>query len=749
MIDLAQVRNALPMPELMDKLGLAEHAKPNARCPWHDDKNPSFGIFQKEGRWWFKCHSKCGSGDEVDLIQKVLAISDKGAAIRQYASLAGVSNGSNEKQIKAVTRGEIMSVFPNSKVVTNENKLPPLLVPKIKAELLTGKERGQVSVWRGYRRDFVEELAKQRVLVSYDRHIAFPVKGGYHFRKKDGTWRYSPGAKAELFMLGKIEEGAHVHCFESQWDALAFADSQGETNNIVATRGASNAKLIEKELASHAGTLYLWPQNDKPGQDWAQDIRTLMMFEQIKIVTTSTLWSDLNEWIKDGGATQGDVFNAYLDAKDFPLLVGKPHDNNLGSPKQQGEDSKSVAGGSDAGGVLQDGKANNNAGKAETNPPAQNNFPLGQTLDGIADFLRRYVTFPMEEHALVIALWIAHSWTFKAFAYTPYLHVCSPEKRCGKTRLLECLELLVPKPRPMIRPTEPVLFRTIRKEKPTLLLDEIDTIFSRDADETAEGLRAVLNAGFQSGEKANVPRCVGNAHGVEYFNVFCPKVLAGIGKIPDTVRDRSLDIKLVRQANDEEKAERFRERDAKDQAKPMRAALEAWAKSAEEPLAHARPALPEQLTDRQMDMTEGLLAIADMAGGEWTQKGRNAIIEICAINEDQSTGVRLLASIRRIFSYKSKEKLSTHELLEALIDLEDADAPWPTMWENDVKRGNTRGPAMKLARMLEPFGIKPITLRTDHIERVKGYQLQDFHDSWKRYLSPVKGIETMEFNLGL
>src|SRR5262249_3025108 len=140
----------------------------------------------------------------------------------------------------------------------------------------------------------------------------------------------------------------------------------------------------------------------------------------------------------------------------------------------------------------------------------------------------------------------------------PYLNICSPEKRCGKTRLLECLQLLVPKPRPMIRPTEAVLFRTIDKEKPTLLLDEIDTIYTTDADERSEGLRAVLNAGFQAGAFANVPRCIGRDAEPRDFNTFCPKAIAGIGKnLPDTVRDRSIEIRLIRQIEGK-KAVRFR-----------------------------------------------------------------------------------------------------------------------------------------------------------------------------------------------
>src|SRR5262249_14869141 len=146
------------------------------------------------------------------------------AAIKEYAQLAGVSpNGSK-----------------------------PAILPKVfpaQFSPLTIKEVTKLTTWRGYSEAFAHKLDDARVVGVYTdngaRCIAFPLRGGgCHYRKKDGTWRYTDGAKPELFVFGDIEEGANVHCFESQWDALAYADASGEENNIIATRGASNTKLI-------------------------------------------------------------------------------------------------------------------------------------------------------------------------------------------------------------------------------------------------------------------------------------------------------------------------------------------------------------------------------------------------------------------------------------------------------------------------------------------------------------------------
>jgi len=197
---------------------------------------------------------------------------------------------------------------------------------------------------------------------------------------------------------------------------------------------------------------------------------------------------------------------------------------------------------------------------------------LAGVIDSICEFLQRYVVFASPAQPIVIALWIAHTWILDSWDCTPYLHISSPEKRSGKTRLLDLLELLVKAVWRAISPSESVLYRKIENDQPTLLLDEVDTIFSGNKDERKEPLRALLNAGFE--RKAKVPRCVGQGsnYRVQEFAVFCAKAFAGIGKLPDTVSDRSIPILLNRRSS-EEKIERFRQRDAERTARVIRERL--------------------------------------------------------------------------------------------------------------------------------------------------------------------------------
>src|SRR5262249_25468682 len=101
---------------------------------------------------------------------------------------------------------------------------------------------------------------------------------------------------------------------------------------------------------------------------------------------------------------------------------------------------------------------------------------LAALLDEVAALLSRYVVFRSTAQRTAVVLWIAHTHALAAFDVTPYLNIRSPEKQTGKTRLLEVLHELVPRPWLAIQPSDAILFRKIHKTKPTLLLDETDTI---------------------------------------------------------------------------------------------------------------------------------------------------------------------------------------------------------------------------------------------------------------------------------
>jgi hypothetical protein len=341
----------------------------------------------------------------------------------------------------------------------------------------------------------------------------------------------------------------------------------------------------------------------------------------------------------------------------------------------------------------------------------------------VVDLLRRYVVFPSVHQVIAVALWAAHTHAIAAADSTIYLAVTSAERRSGKTKLFDVLELVVARPWRAVVPSEAVTFRKIAKDLPTLLLDEADAIWGKDNEH--EGLRALLNAGHRRGVK--VPRMVGSGADMKVaeFEVFCPKAIAGIGKLPDTIDDRSVPVPLKRRMKIEY-VERFRFKEAQALADPIRRGLERWGEEAIPLLREARPDLPD-INDRAADGWEPLLAIADSAGGDWPQRARLAAVALHGDERrDETFGVRLLADIREVFADAGEDRLPSAELAKRLADLEEA--PW----------GDLKGRALDargLAWRLKRFEIGPKLVRFGDNKVVRGYSVGDFAEVWSRYLN--------------
>jgi len=144
-----------------------------------------------------------------------------------------------------------------------------------------------------------------------------------------------------------------------------------------------------------------------------------------------------------------------------------------------------------------------------------------------------------EDHCrIAIALWIILSYLIDQVDIMPLLGIVSPEKRCGKTRLLSLLLKLVRRPVPGVLLTGPTVYRAIEKWHPTLLVDEADGVLKDSRGHDNLELRSVINSGHTR-DMAYVPRCVGEAHDVQNLSTWAPKAIALIGRMPDSMMDRA------------------------------------------------------------------------------------------------------------------------------------------------------------------------------------------------------------------
>ena len=355
----------------------------------------------------------------------------------------------------------------------------------------------------------------------------------------------------------------------------------------------------------------------------------------------------------------------------------------------------------------------------------------GELLEGIAGIFTRYMVLPPGAPT-TLALWVVFAHAHDAAEISPLLALCSPEKRCGKTRALSILAALVPRPLPTSNVTPAAVFRAIERFSPTLLVDEADTFL-----DVRHELRGILNSGHtRSG--AYVLRTVGEDYEPRRFGTWAPKALAKIGRLPSTLEDRSILVMLQRKSAGEA-VERLRLTHLEGEAKPLRRMVVRWTRNHLRALREADPDMPPELQDRAADNWRPLLAIADLAGGGWPDEARHAArgLSAGAAAEDSSVAIQLLADIRVQFLQSGEERLYTDELIRGLSRQEDR--PWRE-WD---RNGRPISPAT-VARLLREFGVRPEQFRRGEENR-KGYFRARFEEPFRRYLPSLgETTETTE-----
>ena len=235
-------------------------------------------------------------------------------------------------------------------------------------------------------------------------------------------------------------------------------------------------------------------------------------------------------------------------------------------------------------------------------------------------------------------------------------------------------------------------------------------------------LRAVLAGGFQKG--------IGYSDQFHERAIYSAKAFAGMSKLPEALADRSIPIDLgPKQPGGS--TYRFRRSQAQAMAAPLLEWLQRLSPWAIERLqdapAYCYEDFPEGLSFRQQDCVEALLQIADLFGGPWPEKARQALATLFRerVKLDQEEGLQLLADIHDILSQGSfPERISTGDLLPSLQNLKGR--PW-----------NLEGPitAQKLAYLLQSFGVTPRLQRISPTRTARGYRLEDFQNAWKQFLN--------------
>jgi hypothetical protein len=353
-------------------------------------------------------------------------------------------------------------------------------------------------------------------------------------------------------------------------------------------------------------------------------------------------------------------------------------------------------------------------------------------LDAVDDFLARFISYPNDHARHAHTLWLAHTWRMDEWDSTPRLAFMSPEKGSGKTRCLEVSEHLVPRAVRVSQATTGYILAKISEDPPpTLFYDEIDTVYGRNARGN-EDLRAVLNAGHRRGAIAGRGNWGNDGLAGQDYPAYCAVALAGLGRLPETVADRAVVIRMKKRKRTE-RVDPWRPRVNATEAMALGDTLGSWISDASLSWPHNMP-----VEDRAADVWEALIMVADAAGAHWPTTARAAAVVLTSGKPQASLGIRLLSDLRIVFV--AKDRMRSEDIINSLTELEES--PW--------QRFHADGGALNyrdLAALLKEYDIRPRDLWTDG-RASKGYFADDLRDAWDRYIHPSTAREDREVRDG-
>ncbi len=349
-------------------------------------------------------------------------------------------------------------------------------------------------------------------------------------------------------------------------------------------------------------------------------------------------------------------------------------------------------------------------------------------LTEIANTLAKYVYLP-KGAPTALAAWVVGTYCMESWSIWPKVLITSPEKRCGKSTLVDVLEAVTFRALVASNISSSAIFRCIDEWQPTLILDEADT-FTKDNDE----LNGIINAGHRR-RTAKVIRTDKVADGFvpKAYSVWSPQVIAGIGSQRDTLHDRSIHIEMERKLPDEKV---FKVPvDLYEQCQNLRRRCLRWAVDNTSVLKATHIEIPHHGNDRAQDNWVSLVTIGHLVGSGWEEKILRAYeVFQASETEEEDAGIILLRDIKVILGYRGRDKISSADLVEALIAIEDS--PW-----FEWKRGKPLT-QNSLSRLLKPFKVKSSTIRIN-LTTAKGYTRKQFDHAFDRYLSPIPPIQSV------
>ncbi|MGS2620151.1 DUF3631 domain-containing protein [Micromonospora sp. LZ34] len=347
-------------------------------------------------------------------------------------------------------------------------------------------------------------------------------------------------------------------------------------------------------------------------------------------------------------------------------------------------------------------------------------------LNEVEALIRKYVILPNDEAYVAVTLWAAATHGMPAWEHATRLVVISAVKGCGKTRLFEVLQPLSEEPLSVSAATTSAITRSLEGVVRTIFHDEADTVFGPKAGSGVEKLRGIYNAGFAPGAGVLMSERDGeDGWAPRMFGVFAMVALASKGvELPDTIMDRAVVIRMRKKLPSETVAN-FRQKHIPE-IHSLGRKLGEWVGKVPKDLEPDTP-----LQNREADLWEPLLILADAAGGEWPTRARKAAVSLTEAEDgiaEEDRSLDLLRDIKRLWPKeigKHVPVVSTADLLDLLHG--DDDSSWD---QHEYGRPLT---SRQLADLLRGYEIAPKTIKVNQVA-FKGYRLEWFRGLSARYL---------------
>ncbi len=700
------------------------------------------------------------------------------------------ADGSGHKPSISIARGDKVDVVMNCHAGCSRSAI----MAALGIQSTSGKAGSRRSAGAGSRRivsTYPYHDASGRLVFEKVRYEPKDFRIRHHDASGAEVWQLPRGIEPPLYRLPAVkaamasDEPIYLVEGEKDADRLAAAGLCATTNFDGAAAGGQKPKWRDSYTAALAGAdVVLMPDNDEPGRAHMRHVaaalagKALVHWLELPGLTAK---GDVSDWL-DAGHTIDELKRIAADAT-APADEAQSADGEAAPPPpdadaRNSDDDAEIArlaalsplaydrqrtAAAKRLGIRGDtldklvksarGEPDKDSGAGGSALEFPDVDPWPDKVDGAALLneltasVKRHLSLP-EHAAAAIALWTVSTYIVVDHGHVaPMLAVTSPEKRCGKTTLLDWLSRLVERPLNAANITASAIFRTVDVCKPTLLIDEADSFLGETGDE----LRGILNSGH-SKTSAYVIRCCGDNAEPRRFSTWSCKAIALIGKLAgrySTLADRSIEIQLRRKMPTERLMKLRHVHAGQFDELARRCARFALDHGAA--IGKARPEIPDCLHDRAQDNWEPLLAIADVAAGVWPRLARTVAVALSGGAEDDaaddSRGVQLLADLRRYFEGGNATSYPTETLLRYLHGINEA--PWATF----TKAGKPMT-ARHLATMLRPYKIIPRSVRVAETARVsatdtpKGYHVEDFADAFSRYLPSIRNNATSQSNSG-